>query len=67
MLRSSLTVTPLEDRNAPATLTFSTRLAMVNVSTPPQDPMDNPPPANSGGNTTPPSPPPPPAPTQPTG
>lgn len=65
MLRSPLTVTPLEDRNAPTTLKFTVTLSL---NTPPQDPMDNPPPAQPGGNgsTTPPSPPPPPPTTPPT-
>jgi hypothetical protein len=70
MPRSSLTVTLLEDRSTPATLAFTTKLTMASVSTPPQDPMDNPPPAQPGGSgsTSPPvSPPPsPPAPSQPT-
>ena len=51
MHRSSLTVTPLEDRSTPASLKFSTALS-VDVTTPPQDPMDNPPPAQPGTGST---------------
>jgi hypothetical protein len=67
MTRSSLNVTPLEDRSTPVSFSFKTTLTVA-VTTPPQDPMDNPPPAQPGtgttgtntGSTTPISPPPPP-------
>lgn len=66
MTRSSLAVTPLEDRSTPVSLSFRT-VIMVDVTTPPQDPMDDPPPAQPGtgssggstGSTTPPVSPPP--------
>ncbi len=62
MIRSPLSVNQLEDRTTPVSLKFTTVLT-VDLSTPPQDPMDNPPPAQPGTPTSPPpvSPPPPPA------
>ncbi len=72
MIRSALSVDQLEDRTTPVSLTFKTVIS-VSVSTPPQDPMDNPPPVQPGGTggsgstTSPPvSPPPPPPGTLPT-
>ncbi|MCU0703859.1 MAG: hypothetical protein MUF18_07760 [Fimbriiglobus sp.] len=55
----SLTVTSLDDRSVPALIggfrSLSVNMYFERVTTPPQDPMDNPPPAEPGT----PSPPPP--------
>ena len=56
MIRSALSVDQLEDRTTPVSLTFKTDIS-VSVSTPPQDPMDNPPPVQPGSTVPPTSPP----------
>lgn len=53
-MRTSLTVTTLEDRTTPVLIKAK---FTITVNTPPQDPMDNPPPVQPTPTPPPPAPP----------